>query len=110
MSVWFITGASRGLGLEIAKAALAQGDSVVATARDPRGLEAFLPDNEGRLFTVTLDVTDEVQAVAAVKAAVDRFGGIDVLVNNAGRGWSARSRRPRTPRPEACSTATSSAC
>ncbi|WP_440069440.1 oxidoreductase [Streptosporangium sp. OZ121] len=86
MSVWFVTGASRGLGLEIVKAALERGDSVVATARDPRAVEKALPGRPDNLLVVPLDVTDQGQADAAVKAAVSRFGGIDVLVNNAGRG------------------------
>ncbi|MEU8377691.1 oxidoreductase [Streptosporangium sp. NPDC048865] len=86
MSVWFVTGASRGLGLEIVKAALERGDSVVATARDPRAVEKALPGDPGDLLVVPLDVTDQGQADAAVEAAVSRFGGIDVLVNNAGRG------------------------
>jgi len=86
MSVWFVTGASRGLGMEIVKAALDRGDQVVATARNPRSIEEALPGNADNLLAVPLDVTDQAQAVAAVKAAVDRFGGIDVLVNNAGRG------------------------
>jgi NAD(P)-dependent dehydrogenase (short-subunit alcohol dehydrogenase family) len=79
--VWFITGATRGIGAEIAKAALAAGDRVVATARDPSGLAA-----SANLLPLKLDVTDESQARAAVQAAVAHFGGIDVLVNNAGYG------------------------
>ncbi|MBB2943503.1 NAD(P)-dependent dehydrogenase (short-subunit alcohol dehydrogenase family) [Actinoplanes lutulentus] len=81
MSVWFVTGASRGLGLDIVNAALERGDKVVATARDPRALE----ETED-LLVLPLDVTDETQAEKAVAAAVERFGGIDILVNNAGRG------------------------
>ncbi|WP_394615647.1 oxidoreductase [Lentzea sp. JNUCC 0626] len=86
MSVWFVTGASRGLGLEIAKAALAAGHSVVATARDPQSIEKALPDFSDRLLALPLDVTSESAALDAVQAAVARFGTIDVLVNNAGRG------------------------
>ncbi|MEV4255122.1 SDR family NAD(P)-dependent oxidoreductase, partial [Spirillospora sp. NPDC049652] len=82
MSVWFITGASRGLGLEIAKAALAEGDRVVAAVRDPEAM----PGLDGDHLTVRLDVTDERQARDAVGAALDRYGRIDVLVNNAGYG------------------------
>ena len=82
MTIWFITGASRGLGAAIVYAALARGDRVVAAARRPetpgRG------EHDGRLLTQRLDVRDEVQARQAVAAAVERFGGIDVLVNNAG--------------------------
>ncbi|WP_433438273.1 oxidoreductase [Nonomuraea sp. CA-141351] len=86
MRVWFITGASRGFGLEIARRALSEGDAVVATARDPKQVEAALPDVGDRLLAVRLDVTDEAAARQAVTTAVDRFGRIDVLVNNAGRG------------------------
>jgi NAD(P)-dependent dehydrogenase (short-subunit alcohol dehydrogenase family) len=84
--VWFITGASRGFGLEIAKAALAEGNKVVATVRSkPEQLAAQLDYNEN-LFVTLLDVTDEVQSIDAAKQAIDKFGRIDVLVNNAGYG------------------------
>ncbi|MEU6343582.1 oxidoreductase [Streptomyces sp. NPDC046977] len=86
MTTWFITGTSRGFGLEIARQALDRGDNVVATARDARPLRDALAGHGDRLLTVPLDVNDEGQAKAAVDAAVERFGGIDVLVNNAGRG------------------------
>jgi NAD(P)-dependent dehydrogenase (short-subunit alcohol dehydrogenase family) len=86
VTTWFITGASRGFGLEIAKQALERGDDVVATARDPQAVEKALPGYADRLLAVALDVTDEQQAHQAVEAAKARFGGIDVLVNNAGRG------------------------
>ncbi|MFF2382074.1 oxidoreductase [Streptomyces sp. NPDC058108] len=86
MTVWFITGASRGFGLEIARQALERGDRVVATARRPHEIEQALPGHGARLLAVPLDVTDEAQAASAVKAATDAFGEIDVLVNNAGRG------------------------
>jgi NAD(P)-dependent dehydrogenase (short-subunit alcohol dehydrogenase family) len=83
---WFITGATRGLGLEIAKAALRAGDRVVATGRKRTAVaEGLGPDGES-LLSAELDVTDARQAKAAVEAAVSRFGGIDVLVNNAGYG------------------------
>jgi NAD(P)-dependent dehydrogenase (short-subunit alcohol dehydrogenase family) len=83
--VWFITGASRGLGAEIAKAALAHGDAVVAAVRDPDRLHESLPA-QVRLLPVRLDVRDEEEAQAAVRMAIARFGRIDVLVNNAGYG------------------------
>jgi NAD(P)-dependent dehydrogenase (short-subunit alcohol dehydrogenase family) len=86
MSVWFITGASRGFGLEIAREALSRGDSVVATARNPQSVLDALPDAGDRLAAVALDVNDAAQTRAAVETAVGRFGRIDVLVNNAGRG------------------------
>jgi NAD(P)-dependent dehydrogenase (short-subunit alcohol dehydrogenase family) len=83
---WFITGASRGLGVDIAKAALRAGDRVVATGRQRSQVADSLgPDND-RLLTLALDVTDAGQAQTAVSEAVARFGGIDVLVNNAGYG------------------------
>lgn len=84
--VWFITGASRGFGFEIAKAALANGDNVVATVR--RNAEELTEKlgNIDRLLVTLLDVTNESQTKATVKQAVDKFGRIDVLVNNAGYG------------------------
>ena len=86
MTVWFITGASRGFGLEITREALSRGDSVVATARDPRAVLDAIPDADDRLLAVALDVSDPAQSSAAVDAAVARFGRIDALINNAGRG------------------------
>ncbi|WHT20531.1 oxidoreductase [Crossiella sp. CA-258035] len=86
MTTWFITGASRGFGLEIARQALDRGDSVIATARDPKAVLAALPGHGERLLAVPLDVTDEAAAARAVADGVARFGRIDVLVNNAGRG------------------------
>ncbi|WIX83413.1 oxidoreductase [Amycolatopsis carbonis] len=85
MSVWFVTGASRGFGLEIARAALERGDQVVATAREASAVEKEFPGNPS-VLAVALDVTDEAAAAAAVGAALERFGRVDVLVNNAGRG------------------------
>lgn len=80
---WFITGAGRGLGLDIAKAALAAGYAVVATGRDPSKVAAALGHHPD-LLCLKLDVTRPEDATAAVAAAVSRFGRIDVLVNNAG--------------------------
>jgi NAD(P)-dependent dehydrogenase (short-subunit alcohol dehydrogenase family) len=80
--VWFITGAGRGMGLDIAKAALAAGHKVVATGRNTNKVSQALGEYENLLIT-KLDVTNSADAEAAVKAAVDRFGRIDVLVNNA---------------------------
>ena len=80
--VWFITGASRGMGSDFAKAALAAGHAVVATGRDRDRVSKALGQSSG-LLSVTLEVTSRADAEAAVKAAVERFGRIDVLVNNA---------------------------
>src|SRR6266550_1185360 len=81
--IWFITGAARGMGVDFAKAALAAGHTVVATGRDTDAVAKAVGKSEG-LLIVKLDVTNPADAEAAVRAAVDRFGRIDVLVNNAG--------------------------
>ncbi|KVA00251.1 short-chain dehydrogenase [Burkholderia ubonensis] len=83
--VWFITGASRGIGALIAEAALADGNAVVAAGRNVPAIVERLGDSVA-LLPVELDVTDEAQAKAAVRAAVEKFGRVDVLVNNAGFG------------------------
>jgi NAD(P)-dependent dehydrogenase (short-subunit alcohol dehydrogenase family) len=83
---WFITGAARGLGAAIARAALDAGDRVVVAGRNRAALtDAFGPDSE-TVMQLALDVTDTAVIPAAVEAAVERFGRIDVLVNNAGYG------------------------
>ena len=79
---WFITGAGRGMGVEFAKAALTAGHNVVATGRNPDTVAEAIGDSEN-LLVAKLDVTSTQDAQAAVNAAVGRFGGIDVLVNNA---------------------------
>lgn len=84
--VWFITGASRGFGLEITKAALATGDKVVATVRSSASALADKLGNPENLTVFHLDITEEQQAVEVVGQAVGMFGRIDVLVNNAGFG------------------------
>jgi NAD(P)-dependent dehydrogenase (short-subunit alcohol dehydrogenase family) len=86
VQTWLITGASRGLGLEVARLALARGDSVVAAARNPRHVEQAFDGTPELLLVVELDVTNHGHAVEAVARATDRFEHIDVLVNNAGRG------------------------
>lgn len=83
---WFITGASRGLGLEIARAALDAGHNVTATARHPDQVLAALDKYGDRLLAMSLDVTSDVSINDAVNEAVKRFGRIDILVNNAGYG------------------------
>lgn len=82
--VWLITGASRGLGAEIARAVSAKGDFLVATSRQKEALAQFQGTN---VFTAKLDVTQEEDAKTVVKLALDKFGQIDVLVNNAGYGF-----------------------
>ena len=84
--VWFITGAARGIGLEILKAVLETGDNVVATVRRSAESLADKLGNPENLQVVLLDITDEQQAIAAANQAVQKFGQIDVLVNNAGYG------------------------
>jgi NAD(P)-dependent dehydrogenase (short-subunit alcohol dehydrogenase family) len=85
MSVWFITGAARGFGLEIAREALRRGHQVAATSRNPDDITAALGTHPD-LAALALDVTDPDQVRDATDRAVERFGRIDVLVNNAGRG------------------------
>ncbi|WP_066681142.1 oxidoreductase [Caulobacter sp. CCH9-E1] len=85
MKTWFITGAARGLGARIAERALQAGDRVVATARDPSAVTMRF-GQRANLLAARLDVTQPAQAKTAVQAALDQFGPIDVLVNNAGYG------------------------
>jgi NAD(P)-dependent dehydrogenase (short-subunit alcohol dehydrogenase family) len=85
--VWLVTGAGRGMGVDIARAALAAGHAVVATGRDAERVSAALGKHDD-LLAVALDVTDPASASAAVRAALDRFGRIDTLVNNAGNFYA----------------------
>ena len=87
MKVWFITGAARGMGIDIARAALGAGHAVVATARGAQKVTEVLGEYEN-LLAVSLDITDPDAAEAATEVAVDRFGRIDVLVNNAGNFYA----------------------
>ncbi|WP_067901959.1 SDR family NAD(P)-dependent oxidoreductase [Nocardia vaccinii] len=81
---WFITGSSRGFGRALTLAALEAGDRVVATARRPEQLSDLVEQFGDNVLPVALDVTDSAQAVAAIDAAVEKFGRVDVVVNNAG--------------------------
>jgi NAD(P)-dependent dehydrogenase (short-subunit alcohol dehydrogenase family) len=81
--IWFVTGAGRGLGVDITKAALAAGHAVVATARNAESVTRALGEHDD-LLAVDLDVTDLTAAQAAIAATVERFGRLDVLINNAG--------------------------
>jgi NAD(P)-dependent dehydrogenase (short-subunit alcohol dehydrogenase family) len=83
---WFITGASRGFGREWAIAALERGDSVAATARDTATLDDLVQRFGDAVLPLQLDVTDRAADVAAVQRAAERFGRLDVVVNNAGYG------------------------
>jgi NAD(P)-dependent dehydrogenase (short-subunit alcohol dehydrogenase family) len=87
--VWLITGSSRGFGRRLGEAVLAQGDQLVATARHPEQLHDLVPAYRNSVRAVALDVTNPDQARAAVSAAVDAFGRLDVLVNNAGYGYAS---------------------
>ncbi|MEU7577300.1 oxidoreductase [Streptomyces sp. NPDC041068] len=86
MSVWFVTGASRGLGAEITREALDRGHRVIATARDASAVLRAHPQEPDGLLAVSADVTEPGQLTAAVEAGLAAFGRIDVVVNNAGYG------------------------
>ncbi len=87
--VWLITGCSTGFGRELANVVLERGWCAVVTARDPSKIQDFSTAKDGRALVLKLDVTDPAQVLEAVKSAESRFGGIDVLVNNAGYGYLA---------------------
>ncbi|MFD4205351.1 SDR family NAD(P)-dependent oxidoreductase [Micromonospora tulbaghiae] len=87
-ATWFVTGTSRGIGLELVRQVLERGDNVAATTRSAARLDAALgPVDRARLLPLELDLTDEAAVAAAVRATTGRFGGIDVVVNNAGYGF-----------------------
>ncbi len=88
---WLVTGCSRGLGRSLAQAIIAAGDNLIATARDPETLADLVAKSDGRAVALVLDVTDPDAATRAVATAVDRFGGLDIVVNNAGYGNVAPS-------------------
>jgi NAD(P)-dependent dehydrogenase (short-subunit alcohol dehydrogenase family) len=89
MSTWFITGCSTGLGRALAEAVLERGENAVITARDPERLADLAKAHPDTALTLALDVTDDEEVTAAVRQAEDAFGGVDVLVNNAGYGYRA---------------------
>jgi NAD(P)-dependent dehydrogenase (short-subunit alcohol dehydrogenase family) len=84
--IWLITGCSRGLGRALAEAVLASGDRLAATARDPAALADLIAMGGERAIALSLDVTDEAAAKQAISTAVERYGGLDIVVNNAGYG------------------------
>ncbi|KAF6831286.1 short-chain dehydrogenase reductase sdr [Colletotrichum plurivorum] len=90
MKVWFVTGSSRGLGLALVEAVLANGDAVIATARDPQQLEHLAKKyGSDRIIAAALDVTNPDEASRVIQTAVESFGRIDIVVNNAGYAETA---------------------
>jgi NAD(P)-dependent dehydrogenase (short-subunit alcohol dehydrogenase family) len=89
MSTWLITGCSTGLGRDLARAVLEHGHNAIVTARDAAKVEDLVDTHPDTGLALALDVTDRAQVDAAVRQAEERFGGIDVLVNNAGYGYRA---------------------
>ncbi|ARJ43184.1 short-chain dehydrogenase/reductase [Pantoea alhagi] len=87
--VWFITGCSTGFGRELAKQAIERGFNVVVTARDVQKVADLVPGKEQQTLALALDVTDSTNIDGAVKATLEKFGTIDVLVNNAGYGYQS---------------------
>lgn len=89
MATWLITGCSSGLGRHLAQAVLKHGDNVVVTARKLSAIQSIVSSYPDTALALQLDVTDQAQVAHAVQQAEDRFGGVDVLVNNAGHGYRA---------------------
>lgn len=89
MKTWFITGSSSGIGLGIARAVLERGDNAVVMARNKEKLAALVREYPDRALALSLELTDEESIWQAVRAAMEHFGAIDVLVNNAGHGYRA---------------------
>src|ERR1700737_5290294 len=86
--VWLITGSGSGIGLQIAKAALAAGNKVVATGRDASKVTKAIDDAADDLLVVKMDVTNPMEIDSGVNSAIEKFGTIDVLVNNAGNFYA----------------------
>src|SRR5262245_15093798 len=86
---WFITVYSPGFGQELARVVVARGYSAAVTARDPKQVADLVAGHEDRTLALRLDVTDPAQVAESVRSAEEHFGGIDVLVNNAGIGYFA---------------------
>jgi NAD(P)-dependent dehydrogenase (short-subunit alcohol dehydrogenase family) len=89
MSTWLITGCSTGLGRALAEAVISAGHNAVVTARDAARVADLAVESTDRVLALPLDVTDPAQVTAAVRQADEKFGGVDVLVNNAGYGYRA---------------------
>lgn len=99
MKTWFITGSSSGIGRGIARAVLEKGDNAVVMARDIRKLDEMVQQYPDTALAVPLELTDKSSIRAAAKTAKERFGDIDVLVNNAGHGYRAAMEDRRMERP-----------
>jgi NADP-dependent 3-hydroxy acid dehydrogenase YdfG len=108
IKTWLVTGAGRGMGVDLARAAVVAGHNVVATGRNPDTVAQAVGEHEN-LLVARLDITDAQSAEQAVVAAVERFDRIDVLVNNAGNFFGGFSRSSRRSRSAARSRPTCSA-
>ncbi|GAA2099272.1 oxidoreductase [Microlunatus panaciterrae] len=97
MPTWLITGCSTGLGRELAQAVLAHGHNAVVTARDAASVQDLADAHPATALALSLDVTDQAQVTRAVQQAEERFGGVDVLVNNAGYGYRAAVEEGEEP-------------
>jgi len=82
--VWFITGASKGMGLEVAKTVLAKGDKVIATSRDLREQQENIGSDNEHLLSLKVDITNETEVKSAIENGIEKFGRIDIVLNNAG--------------------------
>ena len=104
---WLITGCSTGIGRALAQRVLAHGDRCVVTARNIASIADIVVPYPDTSLALSLDVRDAAQRKHALAQAVERFGGLDVLVNNAGHGYSAAVRRATRRRSARCSSPTS---